>query len=270
MENKKIVELQKKLHSYKKVILAYSGGVDSTLLLKICAETLDSSNVIAVTGISQTYTKDEKESAIAIASNMLVEHILLNTDELANEDFVCNSPKRCYHCKKELYKKIKDIALEKNISAIIDATNADDLADYRPGRIAAAEQGITSPFADYKITKEEIRDLSRAYNLPTWNKPANPCLASRIPYGTRISNKILRRIESGERILIDAGFSTVRLRHHGDLARIEVPVNEIPKLFQLKTKKQIVESLKKTGYKWISVDLEGYRTGSLNENLDKT
>lgn len=263
----KIELLKNTISNYKKVIIAYSGGVDSSLLVKICADTLGNSNVIAVTGISQTYTEGEKKIAQNITAMLGVEHILLQTDELSNDDFANNPKDRCYHCKKELYGKIIDIAGSRKINTILDATNADDLKDYRPGRKAGEEFGVISPFVKIGINKSEIRELSRKYGLPTWDKPANPCLASRIPYGTRITNEILHRVEAGENIIKKIGISTVRLRHHGDIARIEVGLTDFPKFLSKEIRERVATEIKSLGYQWVSIDLEGYRTGSLNETI---
>jgi uncharacterized protein len=195
---------------------------------------------------------------------MGIEHVLLATDELANDAFADNPTNRCYHCKKELYAKIADLSRARGASAILDGTNKDDLSDYRPGRDAAQEYRVVSPFVIAEITKDEIRSLSRAYDLPTWDKPANPCLASRIPYGTRITDEILRRIENGERMLRALGFTKVRLRHHDDIARIEMDVSDFPISISVEMRRRLVDGLKALGYRWVCMDLEGYRTGSLN------
>jgi uncharacterized protein len=253
------------IRSYQKVVVAYSGGVDSSLLVKLCADILGKENVVAITGISQTYTEEEKKIALQITQKFGVELVLLQTDELASDDFAGNPVNRCYHCKKELYGKLTKISESKGIRYILDGTNKDDLGDYRPGRKAAEEFGVISPFVLAGITKSDIRDLSKELELPTWDKPANPCLASRVPYGTRITDSILRKIEAGERALKDLGIKNVRLRHHDTVARIEVSPQDFPKLLDEQTRLKIIGALQNIGYKWIALDLAGYRTGSLNE-----
>jgi pyridinium-3,5-biscarboxylic acid mononucleotide sulfurtransferase len=253
------------ISSYERVAVAYSGGVDSSLLVKLCADVLGSSNVTAITGVSQTYTEEEKKVAQEITGKFGIELILLQTDELESDLFASNPTNRCYHCKKELYNKITEVAKNKNIQYILDGTNADDLSDYRPGRKAAEEFGVLSPFVTTGITKSDIRNLSYTFGLPTWDKPANPCLASRVPYGIRITDEILRKIESGERFLKKFGFKNVRLRHHNEIARIEISPCDFSKILNSENGKEINGFLKKLGYKWVAIDLEGYRTGSLNE-----
>ena len=265
MSTDKFSTLKSLLISYKKVAVAYSGGVDSSLLVKLCADTLGPANVIAITGVSQTYTEDEKKIAQQITGKLGVELVLLQTDELSSDSFASNPTNRCYHCKKELYGKLVGIAKGKGAAYILDGTNADDLGDYRPGRKAADEFGVVSPFVIAGITKSDIRELSRTLDLPTWNKPANPCLASRVPYGTRITESILRQIEAGERVLKNLGIKNVRLRHHDLVARIEVSPQDFGVILDDKKRRDIIDSIKIIGYKWVALDLEGYRTGSLNE-----
>jgi pyridinium-3,5-biscarboxylic acid mononucleotide sulfurtransferase len=265
MSTDKFSTLKSLLISYKKVAVAYSGGVDSSLLVKLCADTLGPANVIAITGVSQTYTEDEKKIAQQITGKLGVELVLLQTDELSSDSFASNPTNRCYHCKKELYGRLVEIAKGKGATYILDGTNADDLGDYRPGRKAADEFGVVSPFVIAGITKSDIRDLSRTLDLPAWDKPANPCLASRVPYGTRITESILRQIEAGERVLKNLGIKNVRLRHHDMVARIEVSPQDFGVILDDKKRRYIIDSIKKIGYKWVALDLEGYRTGSLNE-----
>jgi uncharacterized protein len=261
--------LTKIIGSYPKVIIAFSGGVDSTLLVRLCSDILGRRNVLAVTGVSQTYTPEERAAATRFAKILGVQHLLLKTDELACSQFAKNPGNRCYYCKRELFDKIAGLALKKGITAILDATNADDLADYRPGRQAAEERGVISPFVLAGVTKKDIRDLSKKLGLPSWDKPANPCLASRVPYGTRITEEILEKIHAGEKFIRKLGFPVVRLRHHGELARIEIPVEDFPRLLKQETLQKIAAHLKILGYLWVALDVEGYRTGSLNQSLDR-
>lgn len=267
MRQSKLDKLTEIIRSSPKAVVAFSGGVDSSLLLRLCRDHLGRENVLAVTGVSQTYTPEEKAGAKRFAKELGVRHVLLETDELACREFAENPGNRCYYCKQELFNKIAGLARKKGFPAIIDATNADDLADYRPGRQAAEERGIVSPFVLAGFTKEDIRDLSKRLGLASWDKPANPCLASRIPYGTPITEDVLDQIQAGERYIRSLGFPVVRLRHHGRLARIEVPAEDIARLLKPGTRRKIAARLKSLGYLWIAVDLEGYRTGSLNESL---
>ena len=252
-----------------KAAVAFSGGVDSSLLLRLAADILGRPNVVAVTGVSQTYTKEERTSARRFARALGVKHVLIETDELACRAFARNPGDRCYHCKKELFCKISDLARRRGLPVLLDATNADDLADYRPGRRAAAEAGVVSPFVLAGWTKKDIRAVSKRLGLASWDKPANPCLASRVPYGTPITADVLERIHAGETVLRKLGFAVVRLRHHGPVARVEVPAGDFARLLRPATARKIAASLKALGYHWVALDIEGYRMGSLNRPLAK-
>lgn len=260
-------KLDKIISSYPKAVVAFSGGVDSTLLLRLCCDILGRRNVLAVTGVSQTYTHEERTAATRFARTLGVRHILLETDELAFREFAENPGNRCYYCKQELFNKIAGLASKQGVPAILDATNADDLTDYRPGRQAAEERGVISPFVLAGFTKKDIRDLSKKLALPSWDKPANPCLASRVPYGTRITEEVLDKIHAGEKFIRDLGFPVVRLRHHDELARIEIPAEDFPRVLKRGTLQKIAAHLKSLGYLWIALDIEGYRMGSLNRSL---
>jgi uncharacterized protein len=267
MRSSKMIKLNNIIGSNPKAIVAFSGGVDSTLLLRLCSDILGRRNVLAVTGVSQTYTEEEKREASKFAGKLGVKHMLLETDELACREFAENPGNRCYYCKLELYRKIAGVALKKGFPVIFDATNVDDLADYRPGRRAAEERGVISPFVLAGFTKRDIRDISKKIGLPSWDKPANPCLASRVPYGTRITEEVLEKIHAGEKFIRDLGFPVVRLRHHDELARIEIPAEDFPRVLKRGTLQKIAAHLKSLGYLWIALDIEGYRTGSLNRSL---
>jgi uncharacterized protein len=263
-DRSKADKLKAIIRSRPKAVVAFSGGVDSTLLLKACVDALGPAAVTAVTGVSQTYTPEEKKAAREAARALGVRHLLIETDELACAAFAANPSDRCYHCKRELFGRIDALARSLGADTFYDASNLDDLADYRPGRRAIEEFGVRSPLVEAGFTKKDVRAHSRKLGLATWDKPANPCLASRVPYGTPITIETLARIQAGERYLRGLGFPVVRLRHHGELARIEVPEADLPGITRPEAARKIVRRLRSLGYLWISVDLEGYRMGSLN------
>jgi pyridinium-3,5-biscarboxylic acid mononucleotide sulfurtransferase len=265
----KSVRLKAILKSRPKAVVAFSGGVDSTLLLKACVDALGGAHVVAVTGVSQTYTPEEKRTAERAARALGVRHIIIETDELSCAAFAANPSDRCYHCKRELFGRIAALAKDLGAETFYDASNVDDLADYRPGHKAVKEFGVRSPLVEAGFTKKDVRALSKRLGLPSWDKPANPCLASRIPYGTPITLETLARIEAGERYLRRLGFSVVRLRHHGDLARIEVPAADLARITRPATARKIARKMRSLGYLWTSIDLEGYRMGSLNRAVGR-
>lgn len=248
------------------VLVAYSGGVDSTYLLRICKDVLGD-NVLAVIATSETYPSQEIADACAMAERLGVRYEVIATDELANEDFAKNPPNRCYYCKSELFSKLQAIAKNRGLNYVLDGSNFEDLSDYRPGREAAKELGVRSPLVEAKLTKAEIRELSRRLNLPTWNKPSFACLSSRFPYGHEITPEKLAQIDAAERFLRGLGFSQVRVRHHDSIARIEIPREMFDKLLDPTTSAQITEKLKAIGFTYVTLDLQGYRSGSMNEAL---
>jgi uncharacterized protein len=248
------------------VIVAYSGGVDSTFLLKICADVLKG-KVLAITAHSGVTPPGELEEAQALTTSFGVEHVVIKTDELGNSAFVANSPDRCYHCKNLLFQNLLEIARSRGIKWVLDGSNADDMSDYRPGTKAAKEFGVLSPLKEAALTKEEIRTLSREMNLPTWDKPASPCLASRIPYGHKITMEKLTRIASAEQFLRSYGIKELRVRDHGDIARIEIPKDSLCLFLDQAIVGSVVSEFKLLGYKYITLDLQGFRTGSMNEVL---
>jgi uncharacterized protein len=252
------------LRASPKAVVAFSGGVDSTLLLEACVDALGPGNVTAVTGVSPTYTPEELRTARRTARALGVRHVLVETSEIACPAFAANPADRCYHCKRELFGRIKELAEGLGAETFYDASNLDDLADYRPGQRAVREFGVKSPLVEAGFTKEDVRAMSKKLGLASWDKPANPCLASRVPYGTPITLETLSRIRAGEKYLRGLGFPVVRLRHHGDMARIEVPAADIPRLIRPGTARKIARRLRSLGYLWTAVDLEGYRMGSLN------
>ena len=262
----KLEQLKKTLREMGTVLIAYSGGVDSTFLAVTAHEVLGQ-NSLAVFASSPVAPPMEKEAAESLAHQVGLRFRIIESNEMANPDFVANPPERCYYCKRELFSELKPIALTAGLKWIADGTNADDLRDYRPGRKASAEAGIRSPLLEVGLTKAEIRQLSRAKGLPTWDRPASPCLASRIPYGIPVTTETLNKIAEGEKYLHSLGFRQLRLRHHGDIARIEVDQADMAIIIKADVRQGIVEHLKALGYKYVTLDLTGYRTGSLNEVL---
>lgn len=260
--------LKETIGNLKTVLIAYSGGMDSTLLLKVCVDILGNDRVVAFIGNAPIFPAKEIEEARHIASDMGVECVLLNTEILRNRFFIENTKERCYHCKKNLFIMATHTAKEKGMATVVDGTNFDDINDFRPGNIAAKEMGIIPPLLTAKFTKEDIRTLSEKLSLPTWNKPPYACLATRIPYGTAIDSSLLKKIEQSEDFIKDTGISQVRVRCHGNMARIEITEQDLDAF--LRVRKKIVHGLKQYGFVYITLDLEGYRTGSMNEEMMTT
>lgn len=251
------------LKNMQSVAVAFSGGVDSTFLLKALKDS--GIRCIAVTAFSETMPQRELDFAVQMARLIGAEHRVIESHELENPDFASNPRDRCFYCKDELFSRLSDIASAEGYEFVVDGSNSDDLEDWRPGRRAAAKHGIRSPLIEAGLSKKEIRDISRAMGLPTWSKTASPCLSSRFPYGTEITRDALKRVELGEDFLKSMGFAELRVRSHGDTARIEVPAWDIERLLGKDVREQAVRMLKGLGFKYVTVDLEGFRSGRLNE-----
>jgi uncharacterized protein len=249
--------------------IGFSGGVDSTLLVTVAREVLGD-RCLAVIATSSTYARDEREQAVQWVRNRGIPYLVIESEELDIPQFRENPPDRCYHCKKELFGKIRLAAAEHGLNCIADGTNADDVHDYRPGLRAAEELKVLSPLKEAGLTKDEIRAISReVYHLPTADKPAMACLASRFPYGSTITQQKLRQVEAVERYLREKGFVGCRARHHGNVLRLELRANDIPRLVDGGIGAGLIQFAKKQGFTYVTLDLEGYRTGSMNEVLDE-
>ena len=261
----KIDLLKKILLKYKKILMAYSGGVDSSLLLKVTVDVLGSKSIIAVTADSPIYTLNELENAKSITKELKVKHIIIKNGVFNNKNFIINTKNRCYYCKKEVFKKLKDIKDKYQCDVIMDGSNYDDLSDFRPGNKAEKEYKILTPLKDSLFTKKDIREYSKQLGLKTYNYPAIACLASRIPYDEKITKKKIKMINDGENFLSKYGFKNIRLRTSNKTARIEVDKKDIIKI--IKNSDEIIKKLKLLGYLYITVDLQGFRSGSMNETL---
>ena len=262
--NNKLIELKKLLSEMHSIVVAYSGGVDSTFLAKVATDTLGDRALVG-TAKSPSLAEDELKLAMSIAKKNKMNHLVIETNELKNPNYKVNDLKRCYYCKQELYQDLIKIAEDRQLKYIVNGANLDDLGDYRPGMNAANDFGVRSPLIEVSLRKVDIRLLSRELSLPTFNKPAQPCLASRIPYGKEVSVDVLSQIEQAEKYIKNLGIDVVRVRHYGELARIEVEPINFQKLLNSTTKNAVTRYFKKLGFKDVSLDPEGYRTGSLNE-----
>lgn len=265
----KYQNLKSILENYKKVLVAFSGGVDSALVLKVACDTLGAQNVLAVTADSPSYPKEELDNAVKLGQEFGLNgrHLVIKTEEVENPNYAENPLNRCFFCKDELYTKLQVIAQENNIPNILDGANLSDQKDFRPGRKAAYKFGIKSPLIEAKLEKEEIRQIAKELNLTIWDKPAMACLSSRVPYGEKITPEKLSQIEQAEAFLRTLGFHQLRVRHHDKIARIELEPQEIPKFLNEENREKVAKKFKEIGFLYITLDLEGYRTGSLNESL---
>ncbi len=250
-------------------VVAFSGGVDSTFVAAVAFDVLGD-RAVAVTGVSPSVPESEVAEARALAQRIGIRHELLDTHEMDRKGYVQNSPMRCYHCKTELYGLLEAFARERGYAAVLDGCNVDDLGDHRPGRVAAAEHGVRSPLIEVGLTKAEIRELSKARGLPTWDKPAMACLASRIPYGTPVTVEALRQVDAAETALRALGFRQLRVRHHGDIARIEVEPDDMALLLDAQCRTEVVRRVREAGFRYVTLDLAGFRSGSMNEVLALT
>ncbi len=258
--------LMTRLAQAGRVMVAFSGGVDSSYLAWAAHRALGR-DALAVTAVSPSYPESHRVVAEDLVARFELAHRFVDTHEMERAEYRANAPDRCYHCKSELFDTLDRLSEELGFDHVSYGVNTDDTTDFRPGHRAANEHGVLSPFLDVQLSKQEIRDLSRAAGLPTADLPASACLSSRLPYGTEVTIERLAQVENGEQALRDLGFSQLRLRHHGELARIEIDPVELPRALEPEMARRIVEAIKPLGFRYVSLDLEGYRTGSLNEVL---
>lgn len=266
----KLDMLVARLRGLKKVVVGFSGGIDSTLILKIAVETLGKRNVWAVTGNSESLLPEELEFCRILGRRIglsTANFLEIRTDELSDPKYRANPVDRCFYCKHELFSRLNELAQSVGATYVVDGSNADDSKDWRPGRRAAGQIGVISPLADAGITKDEIRQLARRFDLPNWNKPALACLSSRIPYGSEVTVDKLNQVANAERFLRSLGFTQLRVRHHDKIARIELLKEEMPRLDNRELMDAIVAKLKEIGFAYVTLDLQGFRSGSMNESV---
>lgn len=260
-ESARLARLRAELAKLESVVVAYSGGVDSSVLLRVATEVLGD-RALGVIGRSDSYAEHELRLALEQAETFGARIEIVTTGELSNPSFSANPADRCYHCKSELYRQLERVAARVGAHAIVDGTIADDLVDWRPGRRAAGERGVRSPLAELGFSKSDVREAARQFGIASHDKPASPCLASRIPYGQKITHENLHQVERAEALLRDLGFRELRVRHHAEIARIEVPVADLARVAALRH--EIVPRLRELGFRYVTLDLEGFRSGNLN------
>ena len=263
----KTKKLKEIFQTMGKVLVAFSGGVDSTLLLKVAQDAIGNENVLAVTALSPLYPERELSGVKKLIETLGARHRLIESNELEIPGFSKNPTNRCYYCKSKLFEELLSIAKEEAIPFIVEGSTLDDDQDHRPGRVAVRELGIRSPLKEAMFTKTEVRKLSKGLGLPTWDKPSFACLASRFPYGKDITEEGLKMVDEAEDFLFGLGFKQVRVRHYGDLARIEIFKEEMVRLMDDSLREKVVNQLKEIGYRYITLDLQGFRSGSMNEVL---
>jgi uncharacterized protein len=261
----KLEKMREILRELKRVAVAFSAGVDSTFVLKVAIDTLGPANVVAVTGKSDSLAEGEFDEAQRLAQSMGAEHVVIETEEMQDPNYLSNPVNRCYFCKTELYTKLGACIAERGLSAVVNGINADDYSDWRPGLQAAKEHTVRAPCAEAGMSKNDIRVLSERMGLPTFDKPASPCLSSRVQYGESITPVKLKQIERSEALLHSLGFRECRVRHHNNLARIELPADQIARACQPEILAQIESGLRRFGYAYVTIDLRGFRSGSMNE-----